>query len=230
MNLFQLLDQEWVEVVASPSTRRRLTEWSRTSRQLRGFNDLGAVVDYANRRGKPRESDQVLSALAQRASTDDVAARTLLQAVMPGMRSLAHRYSEVASSVGEDPVSLVIGLTYERIRTYPFDRRPQRIAANVLLDTRQRLQRTVGRPRPTIVSLESLSLEPAGGGPSADESCALLDRAVARRVIAARDADLIALTRLRDHPIAELADHLGCRAQTLRQRRRRAEARLVALL
>jgi DNA-directed RNA polymerase specialized sigma24 family protein len=124
----------------------------------------------------------------------------------------------------------VIALTYERIRTYPFDRRPHRIAANLLFDTRQRLQRTVGRTGPAIVSLESLPVEPAVDDEPDDEPCALLDQAVAQRVILARDADLIALTRLHDHPVAELAAHLGCPAQTLRQRRRRAEARLVALL
>jgi hypothetical protein len=38
------------------------------------------------------------------------------------------------------------------------------------------------------------------------------------------------LTRLRDHPVAELAALLHCPAQTLRQRRRRAEMRIVASL
>lgn len=230
MNLFQQLDEEWAHLIRSPTARQRLAEWSEASPELNGLDDLEALVEHANRRGQAHRSDQILVALARRAAVDDLAARTLLQAIMPGMRWLARRYQHVASAAGEDPTSLVIALTYERIRTYPFDRRPHRIAANVLFDTRQRLQRTVGRTGPTIVSLESLPFDPAGGDPSADASYELLDRAVGQRVIAARDADLIALTRLRDHSVAELAARLGCPAQTLRQRRRRAEARLVALL
>lgn len=230
MNLFQQLDEEWAHLIRSSSARQRLAEWSEASPGLAGLADLDALVERANRRGQAHESDQLLIALARRADIDDLAARTLLQAVMPGMRWLARRYQAVASDGGEDPASLVIALTYERIRTYPFDRRPHRIAANLLFDTRQRLQRTVGRPGPAIVSLESLPFEPAVDDGPNDEPCALLDQAVAQRVIGARDADLIALTRLHDHPVAELAAYLGCPAQTLRQRRRRAEARLVALL
>jgi DNA-directed RNA polymerase specialized sigma24 family protein len=230
MNLFQQLDEEWARITRSPTAGKRLAEWTESSPVLAGFGDLDAVVQIANRRGKAHESDLILVALAQRAGTDDLAARTLLQAVMPGMRWLARRYHHVASAAGEDPNSLVIALTYERIRTYPFDRRPGRIAANVLFDTRQRLQRTVGRPGPKMVALESLPFEPAGDDGPHNEQCALLDQAVAQRVIVARDADLIALTRLHDYPIAELAAHLGCPAQTLRQRRRRAEALLVAVI
>ena len=230
MNLFQLLDAEWTHLARSRHGRRRLAEWSITSPELAGLGDLGALVVHANERGDVCESDRVLAALARRAAVDDLAARTLLQAVMPGMRCLARRYQHVATTTMEDPASLVIAFAYERIRTYPFDRRPDRIAANVLLDTRQRLQRTVGRSEPKVVSLESLPFEPAGQGPVYDESRALLDDAVARKVIGARDADLIALTRVADYPIGELAAQLGCRAQTLRQRRRRAEARLLATL
>lgn len=230
MNLFQQLDREWAGLSRSPVARRHLSEWSETSPELSGLDDLDALVVHANRRDRARESDGVLVPLARRAATDDLAARTLLQAMMPGMRWLAHRYRGVAASAMDDAASLVVALAYERIRTYPFDRRPSRIAANVFLDTRQRLHRTIGRPSPSVVSLESLMFEPAGNDRYEDESCSLLDEAVAQCVIARRDADLIELTRLRDHPVAQLAAHLGCPAQTLRQRRRRAEMRIVASL
>jgi DNA-directed RNA polymerase specialized sigma24 family protein len=230
MNLFQQLDEEWARITRSPAAGERLAEWTESSPVLAGLGDLDAVVQHANRRGQAHESDRILFALAQRAGADDLAARTLLQAVMPGMRWLARRYHHVASAAGEDPPSLVIALTYERIRTYPFGRRPSRIAANVLFDTRQRLQRGVGRPGPAIVALESLPFEPADVDESSDESCELLDHAVAQRVIAADDAELIAMTRLGDLPVAELAADLGCPAQTLRRRRRRAEMRIAASL
>jgi DNA-directed RNA polymerase specialized sigma24 family protein len=194
------------------------------------FDDLCQVVDVANRRGRVQESDQILCALARNAGLDDLAARTLLQALMPGMRCLARRYKGAAASDGEDSASLVVALTYERIRTYPFDRRPCRIAANVLFDARQWLQRAVSRPGPALVSLESLPFEPAGDEGPGYEPGDLLGEAVAQHVILARDADLIALTRLHDRPVSELAARLGCPAPTLRQRRRRAEQRLLALL
>lgn len=230
MNLFQQLDAEWLRVGKSRDARQRLAEWSLTSTELRRFEDLDALVRYANRRGDPHESDRVLVVLARRAPEDELAARTLLQALMPGIRWLARRYEALAAAAMEDSASAVVAFAYERIRTYPFERRPQRVAANVLLDTRQRLHRTIGRPRPHVISLESLLFEPTEGEPSCDNLCTLLDDAVAREVIGGRDAALIALTRLHEHPVADLAAQLGCTAQTLRRRRRRAETRLLAIL
>ena len=228
MNIFQELDTEWDRLCRSKAACRRLSEWSARSPEVRAFPDLGVLVEFANRRGQARESDQVLAVLAHRAVDDDLAARTLLQAVMPGMRSLARRYRSVVASAGESPEGLVVSLTYERIRTYPFQSRPQRIAANVLLDTRQRLQRTVGRVGPITVSLEDLPFEPPSGD-CEPNPFPLLNEAVALRVIGARDANLITATRLHGRPVAELAARLGCLPQTLRQRRRRAERRLLAL-
>ena len=230
MDLFEQLDLEWAYLARNRESLRRLAEWTTTSPGLAGLDDLEALVEHVNRRGQRSESDRVLAALACRSSTDDLAARALLQAVMPGMRCIAGRYHAVAKSAMEDSASLVISFAYERIRTYPFRQRPSRIAANVLFDTRQRLQRTVGRPGPCIVTLESLAVHPATNPRPHDESRGLLERAVAEHVITRRDAELIASTRLRDRPVSELAALLGCSAQTLRQRRLRAEARLRPLL
>jgi hypothetical protein len=228
MDLFHMLDEEWIEIVRSSAARQRLASWAEESPALRGFDRLDGLIEHVNQRGQSVESDRVLVELARRACLDDLAARTLLQAVMPGMRMLARRYRAIATAAGEDSVGLVVALTFERIRTYPFRRRPGRVAANVLFDVRQRLQRTVGRTRPTIVSLESLVVEPAGMNDDVCTPRALLEEAVAQDVIAARDADLIVLTRLHDHPVAELAAQLNCLPQTLRKRRRRAEMRLQA--
>jgi hypothetical protein len=230
VNLFQQLDVEWANIIGSSASRRRLREWAADGGELSRFDDLGALVLHANRRDHAAESDRILVELARRCRVDDLACRTLLQAVMPGMRSLSRRYRGVAANSMEEPISLVVSLAFERIRTYPFDRRPRRIAANVLLDTRQRLERTIGRPTPTVVSLDQLAIEPAAEAVLPDASLAVLLEAVALRLIARRDAQLVAWTRIDDRPIEDLTHHFGCSAQTLRQRRRRAESRLAPLL
>ena len=58
----------------------------------------------------------------------------------------------------------------------------------------------------------------------------LLEQAVARGVISAPDAELIAVTRLDDIPLAQVAAQLDRIPQSLRRRRRRAEARLAAFV
>ncbi|MDQ3642166.1 MAG: hypothetical protein M3450_12070, partial [Actinomycetota bacterium] len=75
----------------------------------------------------------ILAALARLAVNDDLAARTLLQALMPGLVKLA------ATSCSDDPAALdeLVSLAWVRIRTYPTSR-PGPVAANVLMDVRKR--------------------------------------------------------------------------------------------
>ncbi len=225
MNLFQALHAEWMDIAYSTVSRTSLAGWSETSPALNQFNDLDDLVRYANRRDHALESDRVLVPLSRRAGTDDLAARTLLQAMLPGIQSVARAYRSVIVAAMDDPSSLVIGVAYERIRTYPFERRPQRVAANVLLDTRQTLKRTIGRPRPRIESLDARMFELPDPRAVSDGACAL-DEAVSRQVLAPADAELIGLTRLDGYAISDIAAHLGESGQTLRQRRHRAEYKL----
>ena len=66
------------------------------------------------------------------ATADELAARTLLQALLPGIVSFARR-----SAVGDPSVAIgeMVSIAWERIRTYPLHR-PGSVAANVLWDTR----------------------------------------------------------------------------------------------
>ena len=91
--------------------------------------DLDELLEM---RRNPTVAPRILSALARLARGDDVAARTLLQALVPGLVTLA------ASVGGDDPTALdeIVSLAWERIRTYPVSR-PGSVAGNVLLDVRR---------------------------------------------------------------------------------------------
>ena len=56
----------------------------------------------------------------------------------------------------------------------------------------------------------------------------LLDRAVRRNLVSPEDARLVALTRIQDVPVAELAAERGVLPHSLRRRRLRVEAALRA--
>ena len=230
MNLFHHLDREWDTLSRSRTARERLADWTRTTPGFSGLTDLAMLIDWAHDRSDRARSDLLLAGLAERSATSELAARTLLQALLPALRHTARCYQRTAEAFGDDAASVVVMFAWERIRTYPYDRRPKRIAANVVLDTRQHVQRHFDRPRPMLVSLNDLHHELAADTRAPDGADRLLEQAVARGVISASDAELIAVTRLDDIPLAQVAAQLDGIPQSLRRRRRRAETRLAAFV
>jgi hypothetical protein len=116
-----------------------LEQWSIAHPALRGMADLDALLE---RRRDDQAAPAILRALAVLAPGDALAARTVLQALLPGLVRLA-------GMVGYDePAAIEVSLAWERIRTYPARRRGS-VAANVLFDVRKRYRahRLIEAPR-----------------------------------------------------------------------------------
>ena len=209
--ILQQLDGEWSELATSPRARRALIRWANSNPDLAGNRDLNDVL--AARRD-PERSGPVLKALAVLAPDDEVATRTLLQAMLPGLVRLA----VVAGN--DDPAAIdeVISLGWERIRTYP-GHRPGSVAANVILDVRKRYRRHRRFEAPDSAELTE------------DE---VLGRLLVDELVAAqRDGvmtvpvlETIIRTRLNGEPLADLAAEQSISPQLLCHRRWRAEVRL----
>jgi hypothetical protein len=169
----------------------------------------------------------VLLALVRRAVTgDELAARVLLQLLLPGTRNLARRWWALGDH--EERAAAAVTAVWQRICRYPVARRPGRVAANILMDAARDLRRAV--PRVTV----TLSAEPAGPGVEAPESShaaaelaeVLLD-AVDDGVLDREDAMLIARSRIAGHRVADIAAHRELGSRTLWDRRHRAERALA---
>jgi DNA-directed RNA polymerase specialized sigma24 family protein len=223
------LDREWATLSTSIAATRALEAWS-LDPTLCGFGDLGEVVARLHRRGWPEEADRILLALLRRAPEDPLAARTVLQAMMPGLKSLMSAYRLTGDS--EEVATDVVEAAYERIRRYPCDRRPIKVAANLVWDTRQTLWRAAQKEAARLAPLEPITNEmadelPDMSAPSPTEELVdLVAEAVRRDRLPRPGARLVLLTRVADIPVEELAAKSGAKAQTLRQLRRRAEAAL----
>jgi hypothetical protein len=87
------------------------------------------------------------------------------------------------------------------------------------------LREALDAPVPAGHRCRSSEPTPAWGHPDF-----VLARAIAENVITASDAELIASTRLEDHPLAEAAQQRGLSYGAAAQARRRAEHRLAAYL
>jgi hypothetical protein len=228
MTLFTKLDTEWRWLAACRRSTRELDAWRRTDSVLDPFTELDGLVRFTRSPGHPAESDAVLHCLARRTHHSSLAARTLLQAIVYGLVRIAADFKNGADS-DDEAASLVVATAYERIRTYPVARRPQHIAANVLLDTRQTVSRTLFRPRVEQILVGDLPITgtDAAERSAADELLALVDIAMRSHVISADDARLIISTRVAGIPLNDIAAARGLHAQSLRRRRLRAEACLA---
>jgi hypothetical protein len=215
------LDREWERVAGSPASRRRFTQWVATHPELAGLETLDELLEA---RRDPERAPALLSVLAALAPTDELAARTLLQAVVPGIVCFAAR------AANDDPqaVEEMVSLAWERIRTYPTTRRGA-VAGNILLDVLKRYRRHRFIDQPT--SSAPIATDPEGTQCTEDT---VLNRLLLEEVINADRAGIVsapALTlvlrsRVMGEPLEELSAELDVPQRNLCQRRWRAECRL----
>jgi hypothetical protein len=231
--LFVALAADWARIERSQATLAALRRWQDCEPALAGLATMADLVAEVEQRGCPARSDAMLAVLARLAADDDLAARTLLQLLLPGAKALCRRLWWLGDQ--EERAAAVVGALYERIRTYPWQRRPARIAANLLADTGQQLRRAA-RHRLAEVPLPELAEEAlpdsrAGSASEATEELVeLLGWAATSGALSRAQVRLIGQTRVADTPFHELGRLEGLGAHTIRRRRQRAERQLAAAL
>lgn len=219
--ILQALNKEWATIVDSPAARRALMRWSSAHPVLAAAGDLNDVIALGY---QPQEGPQVRRILAARAPSDEIAARTLLQALLGGLCNLAGRIGRDGDAVDE-----VVSLAWERIRTYPAHR-PGSVSGNVLLDVRKRYRRDhdVADRCPTDAGCVACE-------PSPEDSVlsrAFIDELVSagkRRGVPSAVLATILRSRVDGESMAELAAEQQVALKVLWHRRWRGEARLREL-
>lgn len=220
------LDREWAELNRSHGSAEALDRWSRAEPALAGLTTLAAILE--ERRSDPEAAPAILAALARLAVDDDLAARCLLHALVPGMVRIA------STIYADDPLAFdeLVSLAWERIRTYPTSR-PGSVAANVLWDVRKRYREHRAIEGPESAGQEPLHEEPT---PSAEEVVlgrgAIDDLVAAHRegVISGVALSLILRTRVDEVSLDVAAREQQANAQQANCIRWRAERRLRPVL
>lgn len=224
-----VIDREWQRELHSPLLRSRFAAWRGFEPALSPFQDPLALLRFLRREGSSARKDEVLCALLRRARWEPVAGRVVLEAMLPGLKNLAGRLL-IDVRDREELWSVLLACAWERIRAYPVQRRPRRVAANLLLDSMRGTLAAFASARRDPAAragrlsgrLEATS-EPAGVD-------ALLDAAVGASAITKEEAELILATRVEDVPLGVLARSRGVSFDTLKHRRGRAERRLQFFL
>jgi DNA-directed RNA polymerase specialized sigma24 family protein len=224
------LERDWSRERASAQLATRFGSWKELEPALMPFAGPDALLRFLRRRGVGVDKDAVLLALLRRARHEPLAGRVVLEAILPGLKRIAGRML-IDVREREELWSVLLACAWERIRGYPVERRPRRVAANLLLDCMRGTLAALSRAR-TDRTLTSAELPPdlSAAEPVDGDVDALLARAVRAGAITAPEAELILSTRIDGVPLASVAGSQNIAYNTLKLRRQRAERRLLLYL
>ena len=234
VSLTHRLDAEWRHLATSPTATAALARWGHLEPAIDGWADLDDLRTAVHDRTDLELGDRLLAALVRLAAVtghgDVLAARVVLQLLVPGAIRLGQSLTAMIGDPATSEAAVFAELTI-LIRTYPWQRRPRRIAANLLLDCRQRLIRYQNRSRAEISAGLALHDTPATATHAADsdDRLALHDLlwwARRRGILSRFEAQLLVASHVADIPMNQLATRFGRSRSTLFTIRASAEERL----
>ncbi len=128
------LQREWDRLDRSGDALQRARAWCLPVAPFASLDELVRHCGYgASGRGR-HDDDAVLAALVRLARVDELAARVVLQRMLPAISALSRR--ERSFTLRQEALHELLTASWTVIRTYPIERRPDYVAAN--------LTRTIG--------------------------------------------------------------------------------------
>ncbi len=236
--LISALATEWPITIATTHARAQVRAWASTEPALTGHHHAGDILDDIDS-GDTIEKDAILLALLRLAHAgDNLAARTVLQAMLPKLRRLAG-YVDLDHGTLGDRGAIVIEAFLAVLRTYPLSRRTRAVAGNLALDTLHAItdhrrndpvvtQPTTPHRMEVLLDNERiLDTRTAATLNTEEELWNVLTWALEENVINRTDLDLLVAVFLPPEPgmtgtQAAVAEHMGLSPATVRQRCSRA--------
>ncbi len=141
--MFDQIVQEWSRWVSSSRGSQTLGRWAVDDHQLRGWT----LAELTSPQSSPR-TDRMQAALVRRAQDGQQgAALALITQMRPGLISLTRWWAVTDRRFGSttEAEAEVLATFGEVLMCHDLERRSEKIAANLVLDTRQRLWRAKTR-------------------------------------------------------------------------------------
>ena len=234
------LEREW-RVLVRGRLGMEIRRWKVAEPALARFAGPERVIAFLwDRNASPVEKDRVLAALLRLARTESLAARMVLQAMLPGLKTLAAVFLKRGADTESEPAlerselwQVLFLAMLERIRTYPLARRPRKIAANLVLDVKHVTLADLQRTRSGYQELprdEPLEVPAGSSALAAADVEEPMRRAVAAGAISAADAELLLQVDVDGVSLREAAERLGISYNAAKHRRQKARRRLVMFL
>lgn len=228
---------DWAQICRSRRVAARLQQ---ALSEVVTFRTLDELLDRCGRdRNVPMaEADQVLARVVALAATDDDAARVVVQRILPGIVNVAARRSRQSAGDRQALFDELMSALWVLVRTFPLERRPAKIAVNLLRDAEYM---TCVRPY-RLRSVDTVPLDHQLERPGhldarlldefIDPTDEVVDLLAMGKAAGLADSDLRLLSELhvRGRRVDDLATELGVTARTIRNRRHAAIAGLSAVV
>lgn len=140
--LYRQLTQEWADLHALPSTRITVRRWGRSEEALADCATPGEVVDAIDHATTANKNAMLLALIRLFQNGQQLAGRTVLQALLPKLAKTSSHVSDWAASTetwSEDRRHITLAEFWDVMATYPVERRLTSVASNLALDTLHRI-------------------------------------------------------------------------------------------
>ena len=138
-SLLARLDREWQALNQRPAVLRRAAGWG-LGFEFATLDEVAFATGYRSQTDEPgcdrgpssAVANEVLRRLLAAARSDDVAARVVLQRLLPGVVATARRWGGHRRGGSVDAFDEMLSATWLVIREFPAERRSRHLAASVL--------------------------------------------------------------------------------------------------
>lgn len=216
---------EWSRLRLRPTVLADAGRWGILEAPIRDLDEVLTAVGYET--GRDPAADERLRRLVLIAADDELAARVVVQRIVPGLLAVVRRRRR--QGVGPEALEELLGAAWIAIRTFNPHRRPTCLAAALISDADYRAFRSTRRrrsagERPTDLSADADQLGTTSAPNPGIELAELFALAAESGV---PDADLELMRQLLAAPtVNELARELDITPRTVRNRRDRIALRL----
>ena len=137
------LNAEWRELSTAPSAGSTLSRWAGVHPALAEAGSLQELLRQISRAEPARRDPMLVALLALAQDGDRLAGRVVLQVMLPKAVRVAMSVVRRPDVGGdrEEAYATAVAALWQVITTYPIERRPRRVTANLALDTLAVVQR-----------------------------------------------------------------------------------------
>lgn len=125
--------EDWTLLCKQNENIERCNGWGLPGKPVKNLDDIllraGFNTGFADSKG-----DHYLLMLVECAKTDELAARIVLQRILPPLLSIGYRRGRIVQGGPSEAITETISHAWELIRTYPIERRPHKVASNLVRD------------------------------------------------------------------------------------------------
>ena len=144
------LYNEWFAMCTNRRVLRAVNGWGLPGLSIAHLDEI-LVRSGLDGVAEDDDADSYLAIIQRRAATDELAARVMLQRLLPAMLKMANKRGPIVDNGTNGAFEMIVSAAWVVIRRYPIDRRPVHVAGNLVRDIEYMEYVAGKRPRKTTV-------------------------------------------------------------------------------